>query len=292
MVLTPANATINGNSTFTLAGGSATAPVFAALFSDGTNYIVKTYTGAGGGGSVTATSVQSALTSQSNCNAAGYVYSPQSNTCVAGAAPITAAAPYLQIGSTYYIPADSMFAATPPNGLSGWSAGTIQTGTVTNLANQSTTYEVPGGTLAMLQAPSPATNTIEVSGTWANEPGTNGNYGSGGIYVYDSTNQKVYVLELQYDTTYDAIAVRSATWKYSGPGNNASFYANNTAIGSPLGGRFHFKASVAGTSLTFFYSTDGGASFIPLPSVTVGTIGGMGIFAQYGILNLFSVTHS
>lgn len=300
VTLTPQGGNWQPNSAGTLQvpGGTASSPTYLSFYTDGTNFWPKALitNAGGGGGSVTASSIQSAITPLSGCNTAGNVWLPQSNTCVAqtGGTSVVSATPYIEIGSSYYIPSDSMSLATRPNGLTGFTsiAGSTATATITNQSNESTTFANDTGTAAWYAAPTPDTNSLELVATWNNTPGKNTSSGGGGIWVYDSTGGKLYLLKVTNDTGgTGGMTLAFQTWTYNGS-STPNFSTNGTAAMSPMLGRVHLKVAISGGNATFSYSTDGGVSFITDVVQAVGTIGSVGIEDQWGTLNVFSVSHN
>lgn len=208
--------------------------------------------------------------------------SPVTTCTIPGGSSVTSLPPYLEIGSTLYIPTDNMYQATLPS-LGSWTALstapviTQATGTNGDIELSNTT------TTGWLAAPTQVTSIEAVSGTLLTE----GSNPVASVFFYDSTNSKVYVCGA-FTTSTQIQQIIADIYTYSGTGT-PSFSSHAQIKSLPLAGALHVKGAVAAGTLTCSLSINGGSSnSIAYYTVAVGTISKMGL-AVAGYTDLFSV---
>jgi len=195
---------------------------------------------------------------------------------------VSAAPPYLSLSGTKYVAA-TMFPAVIPN-FTGW---TYLQGTTTNttgangsvlLENHSSTTDAWFGTTASA--------SIEAEfnvGSYDITSSSSAGFYFAGIYLWDSTNNFLYTLTLYNFINENPGANANTTpillmGKYSYSGTTIG--ARTTLIdgGVLVWAVPHLKISVSGGTLTAAYSLDGGQTFHPLATQSVGTISKGGLF--------------
>jgi hypothetical protein len=188
--------------------------------------------------------------------------------------------PYLAAGGNLYIPADNMYLATLPSlGSYGASCGNTPL-TVTTNANGDVTLSGSNGCLA---DPSHVTSIETVMRPLLPSSSANA---AAGIFFCDSTNSRIYEFALVFDTgpNYDA-QLQSEILTSNSTCTTSVFSSSPLTVGFVNGTPLHMKGAVAGGTLTFSYSPNGGVSFIPLYSVSVGTILKMGYTGNQSVFS-------
>ena len=197
-----------------------------------------------------------------------------------GGTTVTTAAPYVVIGGTKYV-ASTMY---PFTALFSGSFLDAQTFSVTASAN---------GNVVSKFTPSGANNafysvaaTTSIEAEFVTGPGSS-NLAFSGIWMCDSTNNTVWIMEL----SADAIQTFSATLSGCNAGTPSAFGSVNTyskMVPQPQ----HFKLSVAAGTLSFMLSLDGGQTFTTLRTQAVGTVGKAGIaMRSNGANTVFQLTN-
>ena len=222
----------------------------------------------------------------------GYPYSSLSGTPAA----ITVAPPYLEIGTTYYIPADNMFAATRPPACA--SLVYLNAGTPSTCANGA------NGNIEINDATASTTTWwISASGTASSEAvmsvGSQGVvagsvYPNVGVWLYDSTNSKVYSISRYYNGGANSdIQLTSYTYGGSGTpssGVNIATFGYGTMEST---GKMHLKIAASGGNVTGYVSLDGGSTYHSIGTHSIGTVAKGGVYFQpYGYnmeLNILSL---
>lgn len=203
--------------------------------------------------------------------------------CSSGGTTLIPAAPYVQIGSNFYLPADHFSLATKP--------------VISNLSFLPNTPQTPG------YAITPGTNgdfyigdTTNAGPFYLGQNATtsieaviapvNSNAGAMqvGLYLWDSANNRLYRFNAEQSSSYP-----SGSTAYNGTAAPGS-YGNASNYFLPAAQLFHFKLSVSGGSYTFAISTDGGSTFRTLLSGGSGiTVGSMGLYFNAMTINVLSL---
>jgi hypothetical protein len=215
-------------------------------------------------------------------------------SCSGGGSSATAAPPYLEIGSSYYIPMDGMYQATKPptspTWINGTAPATVTTGTNGNLI-------LTGSSSGPFFLEKTGSSSAEASLGWFAYNLANSTFPNMGLWAYDSTNSKIYICEEIYNNlTY--LQTQWQTYTYSGSG--APTYSA-TSGGADVGGVgpfgiVHMKLVASGGTLTCQRSLDGGISYQSAISstISVGTISDLGVYfspyATQDSMNLMSLT--
>ena len=241
------------------------------------------YDNAGTLQAATGSEVNTLIQGLTGCNTASNVYTPQSGTCVApsGGTSVTAAPPYVEIGSTFYD--HDFYAVTKPVGFSSGCTFSSSFTWLNSVTPTTCTNGTNGNVLIQ------TTSSIVA---WASESGSSSvecvfnatsNMDSGfvgsGCWIYDSTNGKIYVLEPEVDGTgIGSYQMYLAIYTCTSPCTSANpSFSSNALTALPgaygFGSNAHLKLSVASTTLTAAICLDGGASACsPLITESVGTI--------------------
>lgn len=182
-----------------------------------------------------------------------------------GGATLTPAAPYVQIGSNFYLPVDHFSLATKPvtSGLSflpftpqspgfALTSGTNGDFVVGDTASTGPYYLGQAGTTSIEAVIAP---TQSVAGAT-----------QFGLFLYDAGNSKLYKYNAQNSSSYP-----SGSASYNGSSAPGTF-SNASNIYLPIQSAYHLKLTVAGTTVTFAISTDGGSVFKTLLTTTSGTL--------------------
>jgi len=132
------------------------------------------------------------------------------------------------------------------------------------------------------------------------EPPNSAGFGTGwSVWVYDSTNSKIYTMGTSLKSTTlpaDAatIALQTNTYTYSGSGNPSFSSTTNTYDFGAYGisEYAHMKIVKVSGSINYQISIDGGATYTTIKTQSVGTLSKCGYsFYSYGgtdILNVIS----
>lgn len=224
--------------------GSATAPTGWYVVSDGTNYVANVLGGGTGGGTT-----------------------------------VTAAAPYLEIGSTFYV-ARNMAPATKPtsptylNSVACSSTTTAANGDI--IFQNTTTIQCFGGYTA----------TASIEADLKLLPSGGGV--AGGIWLWDSTNNKIYVWMIFPSAGNSPASLSVFVYSYNGTGNPSfssfnQFAATDTAA--------HIKITLSGTTLIYSASANGGLNFTTYTTSTgIGTISKGGVVMDgIGAIDVYSL---
>ena len=200
-------------------------------------------------------------------------------------AAISVVPPYLEIGTTKYIPTDNMFAATLPpasptflnSSLTGLTVQTATSGSPTNGNDEFTSSGV--ATNWWLSAT--ATTSVEsVAVLSALGGAVSGTGYSAGPWIYDSTNGVVWALTNEFVSNTSA-SCPLLLWKWTCsatcPASTLPVYTASTPYAGPgcagAGTPLHLKMVKASSTLTFYVSIDGGVFYWPLNTTeSVGTI--------------------
>jgi hypothetical protein len=181
-----------------------------------------------------------------------------------GGTTVTAAPPYIELGTTFYSSWD-MFAVTKPTAptfLNSVACSTATTGTNGDLIEQNTSNVVCWGGYS---------GSTSVEADYGAPAGGNTSGGIG-IWLYDSTNSHIYALELLQNNLI------VAQWNYSGSGN-PSFGSSLFSQSGVMSGQYHQKISLSAGTLTFSVSSNGGVTSIPIFSQ-----GGIGTITKGGFV--------
>ena len=191
----------------------------------------------------------------------------------------TPAPPYLQIGSTLYLPQDGMYAVTKPPSSPVW-INSVAPGTIINGTNGDILYAQSGTSTFYWEIES---GTASVESVFQCLPtASTGSTGACGVYLYDVTNSLLYT-EIEVGAGSSAPSVQIDSYSYTGSGNPSSG-VNIATLASAFNGWAsfaHMKIVKSGSSLLFQISPNGGGNFLTIYTQTgVGTIsaGGVGLF--------------
>lgn len=202
------------------------------------------------------------------------------NATGGGGATVTAAPPYIEIGSTFYA-SWNMYAVTKPTAptyLNSVTCSSATTGTNGDLILTNT---------AAVQCFGGYTATSSVEGDFQTlNSGNTSN--SSGIWLWDSTNNTIYSWNTYIVGSGSAPLLALFSWNYNGTGNPAISTVIFDCTGPTL---VHLKLSVSAGTLTASASANGGANFVAY--TTAGSIGTIskGGFLQYnaGTMDLYSL---
>jgi hypothetical protein len=187
-----------------------------------------------------------------------------------GGSTVTAAPPYIEIGSTFYTIWD-MSPATKPT-----------TPTYLNGVTCSSAPATTNGDLLLINTASvncwagySATTSVEGVFTMAD---TGSAFFSTSVWLWDSTNNFIYVFAVESTGSGNTVsAIVFQKWAYNGTGN-PSFSATIGSITNVPVGPIHFKWSVSGGTITAAGSLNGGSNFSTYYTQTgIGTISGGGV---------------
>lgn len=197
---------------------------------------------------------------------------------------LTAIPPYFQLGSNRYLPADGMYQATLPS-LGSW--GTIgSTITETTATNGDVLLAQASSTEGWITAP---TQIASIEGVFNLAGSTGNSFALAGVFVYDSTNSRIYVLVLISESGASIIPPALSVYTYTYSGTGSPSYSSNTTPVPLAVGMTHIKAATVSTTTTFSYSLDGGASYATFATQSVGTIAKVGILVRQSTIDLMSV---
>jgi hypothetical protein len=208
----------------------------------------------------------------------------------AGTGVPTVATPYLVIGSTYYT--QSRFMATRPSGTPTW-INSVTPGTVTAGANGDILTSGSGTFWASLTATASVEGEMSIVNLTNTAAGNT--ISNGGVWLYDSTNGIIWKWYVEISATTPSTSGASALaidkYTYMGTGNPA-YSATPVVYNFPNGSApVHLKIVKASTTLSFYVSMDGGATFAVVGQTeSVGTIsnGGYGT-AGNTAMTVFSI---
>ena len=218
-----------------------------------------------------------------------------------GGTGVTVASPYLEVGgTTFYIPADGMSPATKPPvcGSTTWINSVTPT-SCTNGTNGNVILNNTSGITAW--ATQTATTSVEgVFNMTSNGLLSSNIFPSGSIWIYDSTNNKIYNFTLTVNSASGSIPyieelgqqIYSCTSPCTSTNPSFSSTTNTWVTGWGLNHPIHLKLSVSAGTLSFQYSLDGGIDFTTLSTVgSIGTItkGGYGIAGTSSTVNMMSI---
>lgn len=198
-----------------------------------------------------------------------------------GGGSVTAASPYIEIGTTFYSPI-SLYAVTKPP-----TPTYINSRTPNQVNGAGTNGDwVAATNIAQVSFQTQScTTSVEAefyAGAQNNAAGTDA-----GIWVYDSTNSHIWEYYANGGNASARMSVNE--WNYSGSGD-PSFNNNTVNAGNPPpAGIYHLKLVKASTTLTFEYSLNGGVTFIPFLTETVGTIAQCGWDVGSGTSDIASI---
>lgn len=252
-------------------GTNGTNGAISQIYNNGTSKPVEPYLNLISGTNATVSCADNSGATRTDCTV----------NSTGGGSSVTALPPYLEIGSTLYIPSDNMYQATIPNLASYAAIGGTSAPTVATNTNGDVTLTAAGYSL---YADPSHTTSIEMVGRVLNL--TNGNTGSGGgIFFCDSTNSKILYF-VETESAAGALQLYSLTATSNSSCTTFS-YSSTQFIGAvPVGqGALHLKGAVSGTTLTFSYVLNG-TTPVAVQSYTVGTISKMG----YAVANTSSDT--
>ena len=175
-----------------------------------------------------------------------------------GGTTVTAAPPYIELGTTFYT-AYNMYQATLPTAptyLNSVTCTSATTGTNGDLLLSLTSGQCWGGYAA----------TTSVEGDF-NFVATGSSAAAGGIWIWDSTNNNIYIWVVLGSSGATQLVLYQ--WTYNGSGNpsfNSQLF-NTSSTTIPV----HLKIALAAGTLTFSASMNGGSNLVPI--TTVGSIG-------------------
>lgn len=175
--------------------------------------------------------------------------------------------PYLKIAGVLYS-ASSMYAVTLPTASPSWINGV----TPTAIAAAGPNGDYIAATVnSAAWGQQSCTSSVEGEFFSASlGTGTNA-----GIWIYDSTNSRIWELSAGGGNNVATLQLRLFT--YAGSGNPALGSNIVVADQPPPFGVAHFKIVVAAGTASFEYSQNGGKTFIPLTTTeSVGTIAACG----------------
>lgn len=193
---------------------------------------------------------------------------------------VTAAPPYVQIGTPFFV-AYNMYQATKPTAptyLNAVGCSTSTTGTNGDLLLTNTSpLNCFGGYTGAA--------SVEADFGYISQ---NNSGAAAGIWLWDSTNNNLYTWKLVANSG-GIMQLGLYRWSYNGSGN-PSFSAILLVSGSATVPA-HLKLSVSAGTLTASVSLNGGANLVALATVgSIGTISKGGfILDQIGILDLYSL---
>lgn len=189
-----------------------------------------------------------------------------------------AAPPYLSAGGNFYIPADNMSLATlPPASFTGWGTGIAGgTGTITNGTNGDVTAK--SSSQNYYTAPT-AVTSIEIVFRIVQQ---------GGVFICDATNSKIYLFNINGGAAPPNLYVSTYTISGTCTSTSAPSFSSQTSLGT-TGSVLHLKISVSGGTATFAYSLNGGQQFQTQSTLSVGTIGSLGIAVYSQPVDFYSL---
>ena len=188
-----------------------------------------------------------------------------------GSGTFSAASPYLYDGTTYYV-AYNGYTATKPPASPSW----INSVSPTNFATGGNGDSIISTTGVNWQTQS-GTTSVEGDLRVASSQLHTGTHNSeAGIWMYDSTNSKIYDLVCNLPANnssapqVNAQILQVNVYTYLGSGD-PSFSSTLANYDSPCA-TSHLKLSKSGSTLTISVSLDGGAVFTALTTQSVGTL--------------------
>lgn len=199
-----------------------------------------------------------------------------------GSGSFSTAPPYLSDGTHFFV-AGTGYQATKPPASPTWINGT--TPTVLNGTNGDVILNGTGQYFAT----NTATASVEAEFSYSN---ASGGGAEAFIWIYDSTNNFLYTFESAFLTDIGQIVANR--FSYTGTGA-PSFSGNLLQQQSPtcMTAACHFKLSTAGGTLSFQVSLNGGVTFVPYLTESVGTIsaGGYGMSGNGGqmMMDIYSL---
>ena len=195
-------------------------------------------------------------------------------TACGGGATVTAAPPYVEIGSTFYD--HDFYAVTkPPVCASTTWLNSVTPSSCTNGTNGDVVIKTSSAN--QYWATQTATSSVEGVFSISSNTTATSNVSGGGIWIYDSTNSKVYLFQAvgtgnaEYILGFNSYNCTSPCSSTSPSGASGLFtWWGSGAYG--VGGNAHLKLSVSGSTLTIAISLNGGVTFMTLATESVGTI--------------------
>lgn len=211
----------------------------------------------------------------------GTVCTLGSSCTVTSGTTVSALTPYISIAGIKYV-AQTMFPFTAL-----FSGSFLDTNTFTTTASANGDVQAnftPGGPANAWYSTTATTSVeAEFSMGYSN---SSGNFS--GIWICDSTNNNIWVLEITSNNGLQSFSSALASCNPGTPGafSNVQTYAAQTPTTLQ-----HFKLSVSGGTLTFAVSLNGGKTFTIVRTQSVGTISKAGIVMRSGGANsVFQIT--
>lgn len=194
-----------------------------------------------------------------------------------GVSGVTSLPPYLELGTTLYIPTDNMSTATLPN-LTGYTVIGSSSPTVTTAANGDVLLATTAGSVLWYADP---THIASIESVLSYSTNTTGQSAVAGLFAYDSTNSRIQTCH-----SSPANGLVSYAYTYSGSGT-PSFSGTNFSSSNVLQSSFHLKLAISGGTLTCSFSLNGGVSYATWLSQSIGTVAKIGYFTL-GSINIKS----
>lgn len=266
---------VNGQCPTGMSGMTATQVPIAATASTVTSS--KPLAGAGAG--ITTGPISSTSGHCAQFTGASGQIADSGGACGGGGGSATAAPPYLEIGSTFYLPQDGMYAVTKPPSSPLW-INSLAPATITNGTNGDILYTTAGTNTFYWQEQSGSSSVESVLQLISANTGSGA--AVGGVWLWDSTNSLIYTMVEAVNTgTGAGQSLEIDSFSYNGSGNPSSGVRVSTIVGTFNGwaSQFvHMKMVKSGSSILFQISPNGGQNF-----TTVFTQTGIGTIADGGI---------
>jgi hypothetical protein len=186
-----------------------------------------------------------------------------------GSGSATAAPPYIEISTTFYM-ANDMYAVTKPPSSPSW-INSVAPGTITTGTNGDLILQTAGTGTTYFQTES-GTASVEAEINAINQAGN----GQDGIWMYDSTNSVIWALMAFYNS--GNVQLCAVEYTYNGSGN-PSFDTDSCNNGGIFawGPWAHLRLVKSGSNLLFEISLDGGGYYRTLYTEAVGTLAQGGV---------------
>jgi hypothetical protein len=285
VTLTLANAAANtvwGNQT----GGSTTPSYGKVALASHATQAADTVVMNATGGSAAPTAV-----AMPACTTGADLYNTTTHSwfCVSSGG-LTAAPPYFTDGSNFFTP--DGFQVTKPSGSPTW-VNSVTPGTIASGANGNLLLTTGTGGTSYFSQIAGTTSTIGVFRCF-NLSATNASkQAQCGIWMYDSTNSKIYVMSIHggSGSTLSQMAIDTTidVYTYSGSGNPSYSTTPATAMMGAYGwGPYAYEKIVkSSTNLLFQVSLDGGATYQTVyTQSSIGTLADGGFFLTDGTVGV------
>lgn len=202
-----------------------------------------------------------------------------------GGSSITFAPPYLYNGTNYFVAATGYKATKPP------SSVTFINGVTPGISMAGTNGDYIYGDATSTEYFQEVTCTTSIEAEYTSEA-LGGSTNVAGLWVWDSTNDKLWVLEYGASGSTSAQLLQGmVSWSYNGtgsPGSPSLIFSITSQGNNPVR---HYKMAVSGGTLTSSLSQDGGGSYVTLNTQTgLGTISECGtVVLAPGIIDIYSL---